>query len=120
MKATRLEPELRSLTEGSAEGLLADERDRLWPELSSDAPEAVSGAREVGPPKLARACRRPIRSVGEAETVVEENVLLARIQAARGQAGFVEQPPEIVARVGEVVPRGRRAPPRVDPAEDDT
>ena len=79
----RLDPEFRPLTECSTEGLLADERDRLRPELGRDASEAVGGALEVGPPEVAGAGRRPIRGVREAEAEVEERVLLAWIEAAR-------------------------------------
>ena len=45
--------------------------------------------------------------------------LLGGLEQARREAGGVEQPPEVVARVGEVRCAASEKPARVDAAEDD-
>src|SRR5439155_21080645 len=66
----------------------------------------------------ARASRSTRGGVGDPEPELEECELLQRLEAPRREAGVVEQPPEVVARVGEVRGMGRGDPARVDPAED--
>jgi hypothetical protein len=51
--------------------------------------------------------------------VLQELDLLGRLEQARRKSRCVQQPPEVVARIGEVCARSRRYPAGVDPAEDD-
>jgi hypothetical protein len=51
--------------------------------------------------------------------VGERLVLLGGRKSARRESGIVEQPPEIVARIGEVGPRRRGDMSRIDAAEHD-
>jgi hypothetical protein len=120
VEAARLEPECRSLAKDASKSLLANERNRPGSQLGGDARQTVGRPLEVGATELAGARRRPVRRVREPVAVAQELSLLARVEAPRSEAGFVEQSPEIVARVGEVVPYRRRAPARVDPTEDDS
>ena len=113
----QLRPELGPLGEEAAVCLLADERDRARFELARDPlePRRV----EVAAPQVARAGRRAVRGVGDAETELEQVELLGSGRSSRGvKPGVVQQPPEVVARVREVGRRGRRDAPGVDAAED--
>ena len=111
-----LRAELGPLVEETAVRLLADERDRAG--SSSTATRSSRSAIEVAASQVARAGCRPRRRVRDAEAELEQRELLLRVEEARREAGVVQQPPEVVARVREV--RGGRGgdAPRVDPAED--
>ena len=62
--------------------------------------------------------RRPVGGVRQPVAELRQRVLLLRVVEPRREAGVVQQPPEVVARVREVRRRGRRDASRVDPAED--
>ena len=76
-------------------------------------------AREVGAAQVARARRRAVRGVRDADPELEQLELLVRLVEPRREAGVVEQPPEVVARIREVRAGRRRDAARVDAAEDD-
>src|SRR5205814_7538281 len=59
------------------------------------------------------------RRVRRADAFLQQLELLGRLVQARGEAGRVEEAPEVVARVGEVRLRRGGHPPGVDPAEYD-
>jgi hypothetical protein len=73
---------------------------------------------EILLPEISGAWRRARRRVRDAETEFEERELFGRLEAARGEAGVVEQPPEVVAGIREMGRCGGRDPARVDAAED--
>ena len=73
---------------------------------------------EVAAAQVARAGRRPVRGVRHAVAELEQRELLLRVEEPRREAGVVEQPPEVVARIREVRGGGGRDAARVDPAED--
>src|SRR5262249_14430187 len=62
--------------------------------------------------------RRAVGGIRQAVTELEQAELLGGQIEARREAGVVQQPPEVVARVGEVRGGRRGHAPRVDPAED--
>ena len=74
---------------------------------------------EVGAAQIARAGSRAVRGVGDADSLVEQGELLGRLVEAGRQPRRVEEPPEVVARVGEVRAGGGGHAPRVDAHEDD-
>ena len=111
-------PSVGPLAERAAVRLLADERDRQRRELAGDALQALGRAGEVGAPQVARARRRAERRVRDAVAERGQLELLLRREQTRGQAGVVEQAPEVVARIREVRAGGRRDASRVDAAED--
>lgn len=113
-----MQAELRPLAEGSAVGLLADEADRLRPQLESDLLEPLRRAGEVALAEIAGAGRRSVGRVRDPDPELEQLELLARLVEPRREPGGVQQPPEVVARVGEVGARGGGDTARVDPAED--
>ena len=87
------------------------------------ARRAIRSSRSAEPAKsraaqVARAWRRPVGGVRDADPELQQLELLARVVEARREAGGVQQPPEVVARVGEVGVRGGRDAAGVDPAED--
>jgi hypothetical protein len=100
-------------------GLLADEPDRAWLELLREALEPLDAPVEIAPPEVGRPLRRPVRRVGEADPVGEHVELIGRVDKARREARRVEEPPEVVARVGEMGPLRVRVEAGVDAAEDD-
>jgi hypothetical protein len=110
-----LHAELGALAERAAVGLFADERDPA----RVDALETVDRSREVGAAQVAGPCGRALRGVRQADPLLQQLELLGRLVEPGGETGRVQQPPEIVARVGEVRMRGRGHAPRVDAAEDD-
>jgi hypothetical protein len=112
-----LRAELRTFAEDSAKRLLPDERDRTRLELARHPLQ--SRPVEVCAAEVAGARRRPCRGVRQTDPLLQNLELLARLVEPRGQAGRREQPPEVVARVGEVRPGGRGHVAGVDPAEDD-
>ena len=116
VELARLRAELGALAEDAAVGLLADEGDRVRPELVGQLLEPAGV--EVAAPEVARARRRAVRGVGHAEPELEQLELLLGLEEPRREAGVVEQAPEVVARVREVGVRGRRDPAGVDAAED--
>src|SRR5204862_2598759 len=95
----------RPLAERAAVGLLADECDPGVAEVVGDRLETRRRAVEVAAAKVARALRRPVRGIREADPVAERSVLLGRLEHAVGEAGGVQEAPEVIARVGEM--RGR-------------
>ena len=111
-------PSSGALAERAAVGLLADEADRPWLQLERDPLQAFRGAREVAAPEVAGAGGRPVRGVGGADPELQQLELLARLVEARREARSVQEPPEVVARVGEVGVRGGGDATGVDPAED--
>ena len=92
--------------------LLADERDPRRAERRARAFEPLRRAGEVGAAEVARAGRRPRRRVRRADPVLEQLELLRGLELPRREAGRVQQPPEVVARIREVraQPRPRRGP----------
>ena len=80
--------------------------------------EPLGRSREVGAAEVAGARCRPEGGVRQADPVSRRLELLARLEQARRQAGRVEQPPEVVARVREVRTRRCGYAARVDAAED--
>ena len=117
-EAALLQPELRPLAERAAVRLLADEADRARLQLERDPLQPLGRAGEVGLAQVARARRRAVGGVGDADPELEQLELLARVVEPRREARRVQQPPEVVARVGEVRVRGGGDTARVDPAED--
>ena len=112
----QLRAEVGPLVEEPAVGLLADERDRARGQLPREPLEARPV--EVAAAQVARAGRRARGGVRDAEAELEQAELLLRVVQARREAGVVQQPPEVVARVGEVRGGRRRDAAGVDPAED--
>ena len=111
-----LRAELGPVAERAAVGLLADERDCARPQLARHLLEA--GRVEVAAPQVARAGRRPVRGVRDADAELEQGELLLRVVEPRREAAVVQKPPEVVARIREMRGgRGRDAA-RVDAAED--
>src|SRR5205814_9519526 len=74
---------------------------------------------EVRAAEVARAGRCPRGGVRQPDALAENLELLARLVQLRGDPGVREQPPEVVARIGEVRRGRRRDKARVDPAEQD-
>ena len=75
-EAALLQPELGPLAERAAVGLLADEPDRARLELARDPLEPLGRAGEVAPAEVARAGRRAVGGVRDADPVVEQLELL--------------------------------------------
>ena len=96
--------ELGTDAKDAAVGLLADERDRSRAQLERDSLEPLGRAREVGPAEIARTGGRASGGVRQPDPEAESLELLARLERSRCEAGVVEQPPEIVARVREMRP----------------
>ena len=113
-----LRAEHRPLRERTPVGLLADEPDRPRAKLGGELREPCGGAREVGTTEIARARSRPGSRVRHPPAVRQELVLLGRLEQPGREAGHVQEPPEVVARIGEVGARGGGNPTGVDPAED--
>ena len=78
----RLRTELGPLAKRAAEGLFPDECDRSRPKLERDPLESLAGAVEVAPAKVARALRRPVGRVRDADPELEELELLAGCRRA--------------------------------------
>ena len=104
---------------GAPVRLLADEADRTRPQLVGQPLEPLRAAGEVALAQVRRAARRPVRRVRDPDSEPQDVDLLGGVHQARREAGGVQQPPEVVARVGEVRGRGIRVEAGVDPAEDD-
>ena len=117
-EAALLCPELGTLAEDAAIGLLADEADRAGVQLPDDRLEPPDGAGEVSPAEVTRAGRRPMGGVGDAEPQLEQLELLARREKTRGEAGSVQKTPEVVAGIREVGSCGGGGAAGIDPAED--
>jgi hypothetical protein len=114
-----LRTELGALTEHSAVGLLADERDCDRAQVERDASEPFGRAREIAAAEIARARCRPVGGIRDPDGEARQVELLARIEQAWRESRFVEQPPEVVARVGEMRARSGGDPAGIDAAEDD-
>src|SRR5262249_9052040 len=112
-----LHPELGPLAERAAVRLLADEADPPGLELACELLEPLRRPCEVAAAQVARARRRAVRGVRDADSLAEELELLGRVVEAGREARRVEQAPEVVARVREVCARRRRDASRVDAAE---
>ena len=117
-EATLLQPELGTRGEGAAVGLLADEPDRPGLQLEREPFQPLGGAGEVGAPEVAGAGRRPVRGVGGADSELQQLELLARLVEPGCEARGMQEPPEVVARIGEVGVRSGGDAAGVDPAED--
>src|SRR5207302_405112 len=87
--------------------------------LACDSLEPLGRSREVGAPQVARARGRSRRRVRGADALLQQLELFGRLVQARGEAGRVQQAPEVVAWVGEVRLRRGGHPPGVDTAEHD-
>ena len=88
------------------------------PAAAARAPPLEAGRVEVAAPQVARAGRRPVRGVRDADAELEQGELLLRVVEPRREAAVVQKPPEVVARIREMRGgRGRDAA-RVDAAED--
>jgi hypothetical protein len=98
-----LHAELGTLAERTAIRLLADEPDPA----RVDAGQSLGRAGEVVATQVAGARRRARRGVRDADARLQELELLSRLIETRGEARRMQQPPEIVARVGEVRVRRR-------------
>ena len=107
------------LAERAAICLLADEAEPAGLELARDLLEPLGRAGEVAAPQVARAGRRAVRGVRDADPFLQQLELLRRLVEPRREARRMEQPPEVVARVREVRLRRRGDAARVDAAEDD-
>jgi hypothetical protein len=114
-----LQTEVGPLSEDAAECLLADEGDHARAQVAGDALQAVGRAGEVPAAEVAGAGRRPVGGVRDADAQGGQLVLLLRSEQARREAGVVEEPPEVVARIRKVRTGGGGEAPRVDTAEDD-
>ncbi len=114
-----LQPEGRTLAERPAVGLLADEGDHARFEFQREPLETFGRALEIGAAEVAGPFRRPVGRVGETDSEVQHFELLVRPHEPRREPCFVKQPPEVVARVGEMRGRRGRDEARIDPAEDD-
>src|SRR5215210_5782513 len=101
-EATLLRAELGALAERAAVRLLADERDPLRPQLGSDPAQPLRRTREIGATQITRSAGRAQRRVRHAETVGRQLLLLLRREQPRREPRVIEQPPEVVARVGEM------------------
>ncbi len=112
----QLRPELGPLAEGAAVGLLADEGERERPQLARE-PGEPAGV-EVAAVQVAGAGRRAVGGVRDAVAELEELELRRRVDQPRREAGVVQQPPEVVARIGEVGVGLCRDTAGVDAAED--
>jgi len=110
---------LRARAEGALVGGLPDERDDTRFELPRDRLDALAGAFVVRRPQVAGAAGRPASRVREPDPEVQESELLVRLEEPRRESGRIQQPPEVVTRIGEVRGRRVRPPARIDPAEDD-
>src|SRR5581483_318329 len=69
--------------------------------------------------QVARAGRRPVGGVRDADALLQQLELLARLVEARREPRGLQQAPEVVARVREVRRGGGRDASGVDAAEDD-
>ena len=118
-EAALLQAELRALAERAAVGLLADEAEPAGLKRMRDLLEPLRRAGEVAAPQVARAGRRAVRGVRDADPFLQQVELLRRLVEPRREARRMEQPPEVVARVREVRCRLGGYAARVDAAEDD-
>ena len=105
-------PSSGPLAERAAICLLADEAEPAGLQLTRDLLEPLGRAGEVAAPQVARAGRRAVRGVRDADPFLQQLELLRRLVEPRREARRMEQPPEVVARVREVRCRlgGRRGP----------
>ena len=60
-----------------------------------------------------------VDEVGDAETAVQQLLLLRRVKLSRGKSGEMQRRPETVARTREVMTGGGGVKPRVDADEED-
>ncbi len=100
-------------------GLLADECDRSRSQLTRKRLEPVGTPREVRGAEIARAGRRAVRRVRDADPERQEVELLDRIEESGGETGGMKQSPEVVARVRKVRLGRVGEAARVDSAKDD-
>jgi hypothetical protein len=114
-----LQAELRPLAERAAIRLLADEGEPARLQLARYALEPLGAAREVAPAQIARSRCRAVRGIRDPDALLQQLELLGRVVEAGREVRRVQQPPEVVARVGEVRVRRGGDPPRIDAAEDD-
>ena len=114
-----LETVLGTLAEGAAVRLLADEPDRQRMQLEAQPFQPIGRPGEVPRAQVARARRRPQRRVRQADPVAQDLELLRGIDQTRREPRLVEQPPEIVPRVGEMRLGRRRDTAGIDSAERD-
>src|SRR5205823_1140909 len=98
-----------TLAERAAVRLLADEADPSRFVLARNLLDSL--AVEVAAAQIAGAGRRAIRRVRDPDPLPQHLELLARRVQPRREAGSVQQPPEVVARVREVRLRSRRHTP---------
>jgi hypothetical protein len=75
-------------------------------------------AGEVAAAQVAGAAGRAVGGVREPDAVLDHDALLGRTEEPRSEAGVVQEPPEVVARVREVRARGGRDAAGIDAAED--
>jgi len=113
-----LAAEPRPLAERAAVRLFADEGEPARAEVARKLLEPLGRAGEIVAAKIARAGRRSVGRVRQSDSRREKLVLLVRLVQPRREVGCMEQPPEVVARVGEMRSSGGRDPAGVDPAED--
>jgi len=64
-------------------------------------------ALEIGAPEIAGSRRRAVRRVRDADAFGQQLELLGRLIQPRREARRIQEPPEVVARVGEVSLRER-------------
>jgi hypothetical protein len=115
----RLETVLGRLAEHAVISGLADERENTRPKFRRDRLEPLACAGEVRGAQVAGAARRPLRSVRQPHPEREQLVLLGRLEQTRGEAGRLQQSPEVVPRIGEVGAGLGAHASGVDAAEDD-
>ena len=113
-----LEPVLRALAKHALVGGLADEGDDARSDLGHEDLEAFAGAREIRGAKVTRAAGRPSGRVRQADAEREKVVLLSRLENPGREARGMQQPPEVVARIGERGACSCARPAGIDAAED--
>lgn len=118
-EAAALEPVLRPFAERPAIRLLADEGDHAGPQFTRERLEPLRASGKVASAKIARAGRRAVGRIRDADPEWQQVELLGGVEEAWREAGPVQETPEVVAGVREVRVRVVGEPAGVDPAEDD-
>src|SRR3954470_3516277 len=109
---------LGPLAKRAVVGRLADEGDDGRREVRRQTLEPLRRPGEVRTAQFTAPLRRPVGGIREPEPEVGQRpLLIGRVQTRR-EPRLVEEPPEVVPRVGEVRRRGCRAKAGVDPTED--
>lgn len=97
----------------------AEEGDDPGPEAPQLRGKALAAGYEFRGRELLGGCGGAVHQVAHAIALLEELVLLRRVEQAAGEPGGMQRRPEAIARAREVMAGGGRVQPGVDAYEKD-